>query len=79
MKVKSLNCIRRGRVFNMTVDGTHNFVIQGGLISHNCDEIRYEVMRHIIPDRVETEPFAPVYDPLNQGEYAEANKILIRR
>nr|UVX80474.1 MAG: Terminase [Bacteriophage sp.] len=30
-------------VYNMTVDGTHNFAVNGGLVTHNCDAMRYFV------------------------------------
>ena len=30
-------------VYNLTVDGTHNFAVVGGLVTHNCDAMRYFV------------------------------------
>lgn len=37
-------------VYNMEVDGTHCFAVNGGLIVHNCmDDIRYfanTILRH---------------------------------
>lgn len=45
MKVKSVKYAGKADVFNMEVDDTHDFVIQGGVISHNCaDEWRYLLM-----------------------------------
>ena len=42
MKVKSITPAGRADVYNMEVEDTHSFVIQGGVISHNCaDAIRY--------------------------------------
>lgn len=39
-------------VYNMEVDGTHCFAVNGGLIVHNCmDDIRYfanTILRHKI-------------------------------
>ncbi len=42
--VVSIRPIGRASVYNMEVDGYHNFAVNGGLIVHNCmDEIRYFV------------------------------------
>lgn len=30
-------------VYNLTVDETHNFAVNGGLVTHNCDAMRYFV------------------------------------
>lgn len=43
---------KREDVFNLEVDETHDFVIQGGVISHNCsDESRYMCMARPIAPR----------------------------
>lgn len=41
----------RADVYNMEVEGNHNFAINGGLITHNCDACRYFVktMKIAIP------------------------------
>lgn len=67
MKVKSVTYAGKADVFNMEVEDTHNFVIQGGVISHNCaDEVRYMCMsRPIKPIKTE-EKRKPMYDPLDQ-------------
>lgn len=67
MKVKSVTCAGKADVYNMEVDDTHDFVIQGGVISHNCaDEWRYFCMsRPISPIRTETERKI-ITDPLDQ-------------
>ena len=53
MKVKSVSYAGKADVFNMEVDETHDFVIQGGVISHNCaDEVRYFCMSRPIKPRV---------------------------
>ena len=45
MKIKSIRYAGKADVFNMEVEDTHDFVIQGGVISHNCaDEWRYMCM-----------------------------------
>lgn len=73
MKIKSIKAAGRADVFNMEVDDTHDFIIQGGVISHNCaDEVRYMCMsrpiKPIIP--VEEKPF--VIDPLDTIEHQRA-------
>lgn len=53
MKVKSVTRAGRADVFNMEVADTHNFVIQGGVIAHNCaDEVRYFCMARPISARI---------------------------
>ena len=52
MKVKSVTYSGKADVFNMEVEDTHSFVIQGGVISHNCaDEVRYFLMSRPIKPR----------------------------
>lgn len=67
MKIKSIRYAGKMDVFNMEVDDTHDFVVHGGVISHNCaDESRYFCMsRPVKPLRpVEQKPI--LSDPLNQ-------------
>ncbi len=66
MKVKSIRYAGKADVFNMEVDDTHDFVVQGGIISHNCaDEVRYMCMsRPVKPIRV-IEKRKIISDPLN--------------
>ena len=41
MKIKRVERAGHADVYNMEVEETHDFVIQGGVISHNCaDETR---------------------------------------
>lgn len=57
MKVKSVSYAGKADVFNMEVDETHDFVIQGGVISHNCaDEVRYFCMSRPIKPRMPVRP-----------------------
>ena len=52
MKVKRITHTGKADVFNMEVEDTHNFVIQGGVIAHNCaDEWRYMLMARPIAPR----------------------------
>lgn len=44
VKVKSITLDGYADVYNMEVEGNHNFAVNGGLIVHNCmDSIRYFV------------------------------------
>ena len=50
MKIRSIRPAGRADVYNMEVADTHDFVIQGGVVSHNCcDEVRYFCMSRMIP------------------------------
>ena len=40
-KIKSIQHVGIKPVYNLYVDDTHNFLIQGNVISHNCDALRY--------------------------------------
>lgn len=57
-------------VYNMEVEDTHDFVIDGGVVAHNCaDETRYFCMSRPISPKV-VEPEIPITDdPLNQRVY----------
>lgn len=47
--VSAVKVARAGRtgevrpVYNLTVGETHNFAVNGGLVTHNCDAMRYFV------------------------------------
>lgn len=44
-RVAKIERIPRADVYNMEVDGTHCFAVNGGIIVHNCmDAVRYFVM-----------------------------------
>lgn len=67
MKVKSVRYLGKADVYNMEVDDTHDFVIQGGVISHNCaDETRYMCMSRPIKPVIREEKREIVADPLDQ-------------
>lgn len=67
MKVKSVTYAGKSDVFNMEVEDTHDFVIQGGVIAHNCaDEIRYMCMSRPIKPIVPIERKMILSDPLDQ-------------
>lgn len=61
MKVKRITLAGNADVYNLEVDETHDFVIQGGIISHNCaDEVRYFCMSRPIKPRMKEsrDPYA---------------------
>lgn len=41
MRIKSIKNIGKQPVYNMTVDNTHNYLLDNGIASHNCDAVRY--------------------------------------
>lgn len=64
MKVKSVSYAGKSDVYNMEVDGTHNFVVNGGIVVHNCfDQTRYFLMERPIGPKAkqvrQTEPYGP--------------------
>lgn len=67
MKVKSIKSAGYADVYNMEVEETHDFVIQGGVISHNCaDEWRYMCMSRPIKPIMAKESKGSIFvDPLN--------------
>lgn len=66
MRVKSVKPAGKADVYNMEVDGTHSFVIQGGVISHNCaDETRYMCMSRPIKPLIPEERRVIISDPLD--------------
>lgn len=66
IKVKSITYAGKADVFNMEVEDTHNFVIQGGVIAHNCaDEVRYFCMSRPIKARAPSKPDAFYKSPLH--------------
>ena len=69
MKVKSVRRAGRADVYNMEVEETHDFVIQGGVISHNCaDEWRYFCMSRPVKPLLAVPEKPQWIDPLNMME-----------
>ena len=67
MKVAKIEYAGKASVFNMEVEGTHSFIVNGGIVSHNCyDETRYFLMsRPIAPIEKKKRP-APFFDPYKE-------------
>lgn len=73
IKVKSITYAGKADVFNMEVEDTHNFVIQGGVIAHNCADMwRYFLMSRPIKPREAKAPDTFKDNPLNM--YLDINK-----
>lgn len=71
MRVKSIRPAGTADVYNMEVEGTHDFAVGNGIIVHNCyDELRYVCMENPIapPQRVERK--ARPYNPLDTEDEA---------
>ena len=66
-RVKCVRYIGKEDVYNMEVDEAHNFAIQGGLIVHNCESLRYGLMSRPAPTRIKpnAETAAYQYNPLS--------------
>ena len=66
MRIKSIRYAGKMDVYNMEVDETHDFVIQGGVISHNCaDETRYLCMSRPVKPIRKIQKRQILSDPLN--------------
>lgn len=69
MKVKRIIPAGTADVYNMEVDGTHDFAVESGVIVHNCyDESRYVLMKNPIAPRLRQKAEPKPYDPLDLGE-----------
>ena len=67
VKVKSIKPAGKADVYNMEVETTHSFVVQNGVVAHNCyDETRYFLMsRPIAPATPKTRP-VKAWNPLEE-------------
>jgi len=75
MKIKSITYAGKADVYNMEVEDTHSFVIQGGVISHNCaDEVRYMCMSRPVSPIIPQKRDAIISDPLNQYSQAQLRR-----
>ena len=66
VKVKSIKPAGKADVYNMEVETTHSFVVQNGVVAHNCyDETRYFLMSRPIAPRAQAPGKRPGgFDPL---------------
>lgn len=66
MKVKRIIYAGKADVYNMEVEDTHNYVVNGGFVAHNCyDECRYVLMESPISPRKPAEMKPRPLDPLS--------------
>ena len=66
MKVKSIKPAGYADVYNMEVEDTHDFIIQGGVIAHNCaDDWRYMCMSRPVSPIIPVKEEKLLIDPLN--------------
>ena len=66
MKVEKIEYVGKADVYNMEVEETHNYVVNGGFVVHNCyDECRYVMMANPIKPRAQHKPKPLGDDPLD--------------
>ena len=66
MKVKRIKPAGYADVYNMEVEDTHDFIIQGGVIAHNCaDDWRYMCMSRPVSPIIPVKEDKLLIDPLN--------------
>lgn len=51
-KIKNIRYVGKEDVYNMQVNKHHNYSVNGGLIIHNCDALRYFVKTVVNPRRL---------------------------
>ena len=67
MKVAKIEYAGKKSVFNMEVKDTHSFIVNGGIVSHNCyDATRYFLMEHPMAPKRKLPPKYKPYDPLSR-------------
>lgn len=65
VRVKAVRRAGSAPVYNMEVADVHDFVIQGGVVAHNCfDEMKYHLMEYPVPPRRPEKPKHKAYNPL---------------
>lgn len=73
MKIKKIEFAGKRDVFNMEVESIHSFIVNGGIVSHNCfDECRYFLMARPIAPKKQQIQAPHIYDPFERGEKFEA-------
>ena len=68
IKVKSIVYAGKAPVYNMEVEKTHNFVVGGGFVAHNCyDEARYLFQMNPIPRREAEQKPVKAFSPYEKA------------
>lgn len=77
-RVISVKRIGEEPVYNLEVDGTHCFAINGGFIVHNCEALRYGLMTRPSPAKrkeverkrlIAIDPLTPLPRKNNEGGF----------
>lgn len=70
IKVKRVVYAGKADVYNMEVEDTHNFIVNGGIVAHNCyDSWRYCFMANPLPVLGRRPKPVKVFDPFTQGGF----------
>ncbi len=84
MRIKSITHKGRADVYNLEVPGLHCFIVNGGVVIHNCmDAIRYACYthRHQIRQKADVKPDYTSRDYINtvvQNAYAGKVRDLMK-
>nr|DAO79519.1 MAG TPA: Intein splicing domain [Caudoviricetes sp.] len=80
MRVKSIRPAGTADVFNMEVEGTHDFAVNGGVIVHNCyDECRYMCMEYPVAQTIRIPAAVKPYSPLDADEPEDRDYAWFRK
>lgn len=58
-RINSIRYIGKDTVYNITVDGLHNFITPMGTVLHNCDGVRYFAINRKLPAEAVISPTSP--------------------
>lgn len=69
IKVAKIEYAGKQDVFNMEVEGVHSFVVNYGIVSHNCyDDTRYFLMARPVAPTRKRPPVYKGFDPFDRGD-----------
>ena len=76
MRIKAIRPAGTADVYNMEVEDTHSFVLESGVVSHNCyDELRYICMANPMAPRPTAKRKIMVWDPLDQDPLHQRQQL----
>lgn len=67
-KIKCIKKVGKANVYNLYVEKNNNFVVNGGLVVHNCDALRYACTSYTFTPDGALPP--PKYKEFNYAEFA---------
>lgn len=76
--MKSIKYIGKEDVYNLEVEDHHNFSVNGGLIIHNCDSLRYGLMSRPVANVIKPEPPGKWYSQLELEDAGFKNNKIRR-